>query len=561
MATVHLAVDRQTGDTVALKVLHRHLADRPSARRRLERELEAARRVQHPAILHPLEQVEWEGSPALVLPALSGATLADRVEGGGALDVGALEELLHEVGGALAAAHAAGVLHRDVTPRNVLCDERFRLTDFGLARLTDQGTATTGALGTIGYAAPETYAEGARDPAADAYALGAVLYFAATSRPPFDAPTAMGALQLQLDGRHLPLASLRPDLPADLRATIENLLAPEPADRPSVPEALRRITRPSLDVVPRRRRQWTQVGTTISLIAGMAVGWGQDLGAFLLATIVQGYAVPSGDIHQMTQGVSAMVLAPLSLAPAFVGGVLGRNDPDRRVGPRVGIALLFALNITYAVLAGVVAPEMGMGDGMNLVGTMLFHMMAYVPLSALIVIACRPWLAWSAEAAPTPSPRVPLAEEADRALGQLRAALSRAPQAIRLDLAGTVRELQAAVTELGAELGVVDEALAAAAVDPGLMATLEARRARAEARGEATADHERASEAHRRLIGEVDALEQRRVRAVARLLEIRAEAACARRAVLDDSAAHVTTSLRDLRERARLASQARAEVG
>ena len=131
-ATVWLVEDRRRQERVALKVVHAHLADRPSTRRRLARELQAASRVRHPAILHPLEEVEHEGAPALVLAATSGQTLLDRVEREGPLPEPELRTLLARIGGALAAAHAVGVLHRDVTPRNVLWDDDGEpfLTDF-----------------------------------------------------------------------------------------------------------------------------------------------------------------------------------------------------------------------------------------------------------------------------------------------------------------------------------------------------------------------------------------------------------------------------------------------
>lgn len=562
MATVYLALDRSRDELVALKVLHRHLVDRPSARGRLERELRAARRVAHHAILHPVEAVQHDGVPALVLPALSGQTLSDRIAAGGTLGEDELQRLLDEIGGALAAGHAVGVLHRDVTPNNVLWDAgQPRLADFGLARLADQGTATTGALGTVGYAAPETYAEGASDPRCDAYSLGAVLFFAATGRPPFDAPTGLGALQQQLEGQHTPLASLRPDLPRALIETIEALLVPEQDQRPSVPEALQRLPRrPRAPTAP-RRLLWTQVGSGLSLLALVGLGWFQDIGSFLIATIVQGHGLPQPDIHEMTQGISALVLLPLALLPGVIGAVAGRGEPERRVAPWVGIGALAILDLVYAMLAGVVLPAWGMRGTADLFGTMLYHQGLFVVLAALIVGLVRPWRSLRLEVpAPAPAP-VPLADEARRALGQLAAALEQAPQAVAVDLRGLVRQLRGSVDALASELTTVEAALEGLVADPGELAELEARRARAEAHGAPSDAIERALEAARALAAEADALEARRVCAIASLLEVRAEAARARRALLDTEAPEaITAPLRQLGQRARLAQQAAREL-
>jgi len=562
MATVYLAHDKQRDEKVALKVLHKHLARRDSTRRRLDRELEAAQRVAHPSVLHPLERVEHDGAPALVLPALSGRTLADHVADHGPLDPNALQGLLQDIGGALAAAHSAGVLHRDVTPQNVLWDDDVpRLVDFGLARLAEQGTATTSALGTVGYAAPETYTSGARDPRADAYSLGAVLYFAATGAPPYAAPTAMGSLQLQLDGDHAPLAERRGDLPAAVCHTVDALLEPDLERRPSVPAALRLQPRRRGTAAASRRWQWTQVGSAVSLLAMVGIGWVQDIGAFLLATVIQGHAVPSPDIHEMTQGVSALLLLPLALLPALLGAVAGRNDAERRLAPWMGIGALAVLNLLYAMVAAVVLPEFGMRGSADLFGTMLFHQGFFVVVAALVVGLARPWRALRSEVAAVVEEPPPLAAAALEALGQLDEALQRAPEAMRVDLVGRVKDLREAVEELADELVVVDEGLSGATVDPGEVAALEARRARGLAQGQDVAELDRALAAQGRLLEEADALASRRVRAVAALLEVRAEVLAARRTVVElDEPRTLGAELGALRERAKAARAAAREV-
>lgn len=235
MAVVYLADDRLRGERVALKLLHRHLASSPSMRERLRREVLASGRVRHPHALVAYELHELDGSLGLSMPVCAGQTLADEVAASGPLSAERLWTLGQQLASALAHAHGHGVLHRDITPTNVMLDAQGNalLTDFGLARLDAQRTATaTAVLGTAGYAAPEVY-EGVRgDPRSDLYGLGAVLYLAATGEAPFGASSAMASLKRQIADDRVPLARARPDLPAGLVAQIEAMLAPTPDARP-----------------------------------------------------------------------------------------------------------------------------------------------------------------------------------------------------------------------------------------------------------------------------------------------------------------------------------------
>jgi serine/threonine-protein kinase len=235
-ATVWLADDLLTGEQVALKVVHEHLTDDPDVRARLARELRAAGRIRHPNALVARELHDLDGRLALTMPVHGGVTLGDSVAADGPLTAAALTRLVGELAGALAAAHAVGVVHRDVTPSNVLmAGGAASLVDFGLAHLEDRAsrTATAAAVGTWGFAAPEVLDGVRADPRSDLYSMGAVLYLAATGRPPFDASTAAGVLKRQLAGDHVPLVQARPDLPTHLAATIDALLATDPSARPA----------------------------------------------------------------------------------------------------------------------------------------------------------------------------------------------------------------------------------------------------------------------------------------------------------------------------------------
>ena len=233
-ATVVLATDRLRGESVALKVVHAHLAADPATRRRLQREVRTAAVLRASAALVPYDLHEFGGRLALSMPFHPGQSLTERVAGAGALPADEVRAVGIRVATALAEAHRVGLLHRDVTANNVLVGDRPEeavLTDFGLARL-QAGTRSTGLLGTAGYAAPEVYAGERADPRSDLYGLGAVLYLAITGRPAFDPAQPAAALKQQLDGTVRPVLELRPDCPPDLAATIVRLLAPDPADRP-----------------------------------------------------------------------------------------------------------------------------------------------------------------------------------------------------------------------------------------------------------------------------------------------------------------------------------------
>ncbi len=237
MATVYLATDRLRGERIALKVLHEHLANTPSMRARLRREVVASGRIRHPNALVALDIHEVGGRLALSMPFHPGRTLDDYVAANPNLDAHTLVRLGTGLAEALAEAHRRGIVHRDVTPSNILIDDDGNgvLTDFGLARLEDFRTATaTGAMGTTGYAAPEIYEGQRADPRSDIYSLGAVLYLAATGKPAFDAPTPLGILEQQNAEAFAPVATCRPDLPEPVCQLIESMLARDPKARPQV---------------------------------------------------------------------------------------------------------------------------------------------------------------------------------------------------------------------------------------------------------------------------------------------------------------------------------------
>ncbi|HEY3334785.1 MAG TPA: serine/threonine-protein kinase [Candidatus Limnocylindrales bacterium] len=241
MAEVWRATDARTGRTVAVKRLHPGLAHDPSSRARFRREVEAARAVSHPSAVGILDAGDGPDGAWLAMDYLAGGSLADRLRGG-AMAPETVTSIGADIAGALAAVHAAGLVHRDVKPSNILLDVdgRARLADFGIARgeateVLEDVTAAGDVVGTLRFLPPEVLEGGAATPASDVWALGAVLYEAVSGRPPFDAssPASLVASQRSMPG----LPTHDPLLSGQLLA----MLDADPAARPTAAEAARAL--------------------------------------------------------------------------------------------------------------------------------------------------------------------------------------------------------------------------------------------------------------------------------------------------------------------------------
>ncbi|WP_206074519.1 protein kinase domain-containing protein [Antribacter gilvus] len=202
MGAVYRAEDGG-GSPVALKLLHRHL-DEPGARERLRREAEALQGLRHPAVARVLD-AELDGPEAFIVTELvDGPTLEDEIDERGALDAHDLFELADQLADALEAVHGTGVVHRDLTPSNVLIARHGPvLIDFGLAHaLGDVRATRTGfVMGTPGYLAPELLDGAEPGPDTDWWSWAAVLVFAGTGRPPFGVRPTEAVLRRSRDGR------------------------------------------------------------------------------------------------------------------------------------------------------------------------------------------------------------------------------------------------------------------------------------------------------------------------------------------------------------------------
>jgi streptogramin lyase len=217
----HLGLDRP----VALKVIARELADRPGFRERFLRESRLAARLDHPSVVPIYDSREVDGELLVAMRLISGGDLRRLIDREGPLPPDRALGLLAQVADALDAAHAAGIVHRDVKPHNILVEgDRAYLSDFGLAKAVDEsGAGAASVVGTAQYMSPEQWRGEVVGPASDVYALGCVLYEALTGIAPFQRQEA----------------ETEPQLPEGIEAAIRRAVSSDPAQRyPSAGELL-----------------------------------------------------------------------------------------------------------------------------------------------------------------------------------------------------------------------------------------------------------------------------------------------------------------------------------
>ncbi len=234
------AVDMRTGATVAVKLI-RLAHDLPPTQRkewssRLRRETSLARRLNHPDIVHLLDAGIESDLVWLVMERVRGADLTRYTHPRRLLPDNLVMQIGARVAGALAHAHAHGVVHRDLKPANVLLNlsaGQVKLADFGVAQVDDAEATRTGmTLGTPAYMAPELLAGQAASPASDTYALGVMLFELFAGRRPHEASTLGELLRATASQPPTHLATLRPDLPPSVTQAVHQLLAADPTNRP-----------------------------------------------------------------------------------------------------------------------------------------------------------------------------------------------------------------------------------------------------------------------------------------------------------------------------------------
>lgn len=243
MATVYLATDTRLDRDVAVKVMHPHLADDEQFVARFHREARSAARLSHQGVVAVYDQGRDDDLVYLVMELVQGTTLRDLLNEAGALTAGQALGVLEPLLEALAVAHRAGIVHRDVKPENVLLtdDGRVKVADFGLARAasSSQTSATTGLLmGTAAYLSPELVLRGIADARSDVYAVGVMAFEMLTGRQPFTGEVPVQVAFQHVHDRVPPPSSLDPGIPAAVDALVTRAAAQDPDERPADARAL-----------------------------------------------------------------------------------------------------------------------------------------------------------------------------------------------------------------------------------------------------------------------------------------------------------------------------------
>ena len=337
MGTVYVA-EGPNGEHVALKILLAPLAEDTRFRERFLRETGLAARLHHPRIVSTIASGEHDGILWLAMELVDGVDLRTLLKREGALEPRRAIGLLSQVAEALDVAHAAGLVHRDVKPGNILVrGEDAYLCDFGLARHVSSVSSLTserGFVGTIDYVAPEQIQGGTLDRRADVYALGCVLFECLGGARPYEADSDLTTLFAHLNEPPPRISDLNPALPAALDDVIARALAKAPDDRCATCGELIAAATAALEgrtVATGRRRRGLLVAAA-GLVAALYSNRLASARQPLRASIEQ----PAGfDLAPVLGGAPA--LSPDGIQLAFVASPKGKNQA---VGPDFGGTLL-----------------------------------------------------------------------------------------------------------------------------------------------------------------------------------------------------------------------------
>ena len=370
MGEVYRARDTRLNRTVAIKVLSDEAAD-AAARRRFQREAEAASALNHPHILAIHDTGDTGGRQFIVMELADGGTLREWLHAG-RRTWRQIVEMLTGVADALAAAHAAGILHRDIKPENILVTASgyAKLSDFGIAKLTSaagaeaiaatatQVTWAGGLTGTLGYMAPEQLRGEPADIRSDIFSFGVLVYESVSGRRPFASRTEAAMIAAVLNDPAPALASVAPDIPAELSRLVAKTLEKDPARRyQSASELaidLRRLQQASPAATEPQPAASTRRSRVIGLVAVLAVsaaaagGYYQFRGpsAAIQSIAVLPIANATGDpaVEYLSDGVTDSIIAKLSEIPALkvmshsaVFHYKGRDVDARTIGRELGV--------------------------------------------------------------------------------------------------------------------------------------------------------------------------------------------------------------------------------
>jgi hypothetical protein len=239
-ATAYFATHRDTGEEVAIKIPHLHIARDEEFRTRFRREAGLGALLEHPRIVRIVDPGPKEGDPWLAMHFVRGTTLEAHLQTHAPLPIPQALLIASDVAEAIAYAHTKGVVHRDLKPANIMIGrEGAVVMDFGIARILDTSmTSTAVFIGTPAYSAPESIVNPRVGPPADRYALGVIVFEMLAGHPPFRGDTSFQILEAQRNQPLPDLLALRPDTPPRLLRLVQRLCAKHPEDRPEDGETI-----------------------------------------------------------------------------------------------------------------------------------------------------------------------------------------------------------------------------------------------------------------------------------------------------------------------------------
>jgi len=341
MGEVWEATDHVIGRTVAIKILKDEYMGDPGFLERFRAEARHAALVNHEGIASVFDYGEENGSAYLVMELVPGEALSTVLERDGALSADKTLDIVAQTASALQAAHAAGLVHRDIKPGNLLItpDGRVKITDFGIARIADQVplTATGQVMGTVQYLSPEQASGHPASPATDTYSLGIVAYECLAGKRPFTGESQVAIAMAQINEQPPPLP---PTVPIPVQNLVMAMIAKKPSDRPSSSATVARAAQAL------RRGDLNSAAIAVPAIATGGVAGGDDATRILTATGDDG---------------TTRILPTTAQLPTEAEAAAGETEKKKRsrwTWPLIALVVLLAI-----VLGGAVFALLNQGEG------------------------------------------------------------------------------------------------------------------------------------------------------------------------------------------------------
>ncbi|MFI9525327.1 serine/threonine-protein kinase [Micromonospora rosaria] len=354
MSVVWRGYDEVLGRQVAVKVLASRLAADRAFRHRIRIEAQAAARLCHPNITNVYDYGESERGgltvPYVVMELVDGGPLHARLGRAERLPWREAVTIAAETASALATAHARGVVHRDVTPGNVMLTATgVKVVDFGISALVGARERGTDGplLGTPAYLAPERLDNGQVSPATDVYAVGLLLYRMLTGRLPWDASSTTQLLRAHMYQDPEPMPPV-PDLPDDVRDLVRRCLAKRPGDRPGSAELARTLAGAVGMLVPAAPTGGAPDATALANAGTTILPWSAETGALPLHRVRRRRGGPRR--RRVEAGVAALGVVAVTAA---LWGVTGRSPAtgggERPTEARMGLDPQVSCAVTYVL--------------------------------------------------------------------------------------------------------------------------------------------------------------------------------------------------------------------